>query len=372
MKSAISLFSLALLLMQAHETMRVHSINGAVVISNANSAQQTEQKQYDSQQAAEEKAYLRTEFTLNRICVIGKKNLWILGEEGDEKYIPHDILLRSSDAGLSWQKQRIEAEGRYNAIHFIDAQTGWIAGVAGNRKGKDEGVILKTTDGGKSWLRYRTPCASLLLEIQFLNRNTGLMIGFRGELLLTEDGGTRWKLYDLEELEFKNATRLNSFSFKDKFNIWGVGDEGQVYQSTDFGISWKARDSELSAVIVKDPKHYVDYLRVEFITSKVGFITADVINEQPEGYYHSYVLLRTENGGRSWSPVLESEDFDFRDLSFINDKDGWIMSIRGGHLLRTRDGGKTWRELERLPPEIGHERLHKPTERLCEGISIHR
>lgn len=44
--------------------------------------------------------------------------------------------------------------------------------------------------------------------------------------------------------EFKGW--LNYFSFADENNVWIVGDQGQVYQSTDGGANWQSRGIELS------------------------------------------------------------------------------------------------------------------------------
>jgi hypothetical protein len=54
------------------------------------------------------------------------------------------------------------------------------------------------------------------------------------------------------------------------------------------------------------------------------------------------ILLRTEDGGDTWEPVLTS-DSDLYHVQFLDGQRGWLA---GSHatLWRTDDGGKTWQE----------------------------
>jgi photosystem II stability/assembly factor-like uncharacterized protein len=65
------------------------------------------------------------------------------------------------------------------------------------------------------------------------------------------------------------------------------------------------------------------------------------------------LLWRTTDGGRRWSAVRTDWSGDFHSIAFADQKNGWIVGgralpIRGlyeGVVLRTQDGGVTWRQL---------------------------
>lgn len=72
---------------------------------------------------------------------------------------------------------------------------------------------------------------------------------------------------------------------------------------------------------------------------------------------HDAVILRTEDGGKSWvlqnfEPELE---LPFLDLLVIDEQSA-IVAGAYGHLRKTLDGGKTWEEVD--APEIRDEEVH--------------
>ena len=54
------------------------------------------------------------------------------------------LILRSSDAGTTWDKQLFEINGSLNGVHFVNENIGWVVG--------DSGTILHTTNGGVTFI----------------------------------------------------------------------------------------------------------------------------------------------------------------------------------------------------------------------------
>jgi photosystem II stability/assembly factor-like uncharacterized protein len=54
------------------------------------------------------------------------------------------------------------------------------------------------------------------------------------------------------------------------------------------------------------------------------------------------LLLRTTDGGETWRPVKTLPD-GILDLDFIDLNQGW--AVYGGFVLRTIDGGETWQQM---------------------------
>jgi photosystem II stability/assembly factor-like uncharacterized protein len=104
---------------------------------------------------------------------------------------------------------------------------------------------------------------------------------------------------------------------------------------------------------IKDPKHYIDFLRVRFVNRNLGFIIADIINKKPEADYHRYALLRTADAGKSWKVVHKSDEVGFRDVQFITEREGFAISPGGRKLLLTVDAGNTWSIRQAMPEEVG-------------------
>lgn len=80
-----------------------------------------------------------------------------------------------------------------------------------------------------------------------------------------------------------------------------------------------------------------------FVTQQIGFVTG---GEK----YKKGIVLKTINGGNSWSTIYSSIDYPLKAVSFINADTGVVV---GGikTILRTIDGGANWQSSEVLYSE---------------------
>jgi photosystem II stability/assembly factor-like uncharacterized protein len=104
-----------------------------------------------------------------------------------------------------------------------------------------------------------------------------------------------------------------------------VGTHGLVLISDDFGVSWRqARDVPTQATLTS----------VTFLNAKKGFAVG-----------HDAVVLKTEDGGESWS--MRYVDIDrgspLLTVAFLDEQHGLAMG-GFGLVLETTDGGWRWRE----------------------------
>jgi len=86
--------------------------------------------------------------------------------------------------------------------------------------------------------------------------------------------------------------------------------------------------------------------RTEFTLWDVAF--ADSLRGSIVGDYG--VIMRTTDGGRSWTQKLSSDQFAFRNIHFLDDSCGVAAGFRGS-FHRTQDGGATWTRIP-LPTEF--------------------
>lgn len=211
-----------------------------------------------------------------------------------------DALADFSFSNQSWKVVRRSAETDKNlrAIHFVDSMTGWAAG--------DAGAVYRTTDGGRTWKPLLSGAAANINFIQFVDWNNGWMLGEAdskdagdegeggGLLFSTNNGGRTWTR--------KLLPNVLSIFFTDAKNGWAVGRQATLLRTTDGGAEWQA---------------------VTGIEKLVGL------------------------------PIESSNySFGFRDIFFLNAKQGWIISnfygrarSHIGALFATEDGGQTWRRI---------------------------
>lgn len=123
------------------------------------------------------------------------------------------------------------------------------------------------------------------------------------------------------------ATYLSSFYFVDSKTGWAVAGDGVILHTEDGGQSWMRRQTgvnQLSAVY--------------FVNAKFGWVTS-----------RRGTIAHTSDGGKTWHKQLEynppGRPYSLNDIHFADKKNGWAVGIDelgSGLLFRTKDGGKTW------------------------------
>lgn len=145
-------------------------------------------------------------------------------------------LLRTSNAGLSWQEIKVPSltGGRIQYAHFINTSTGWLNMEDYNQKG----YIYYTSDGGNNWILQNDPDVNgyLFGKMKFVNDSTGYALGGLFTVFKTTDTGRVWERLP----RTINAIHLG-YSHKDlqcwtENQLWaGGGDESWLELSTNGG-----------------------------------------------------------------------------------------------------------------------------------------
>ena len=101
-----------------------------------------------------------------------------------------------------------------------------------------------------------------------------------------------------------------------------VGERGHVLVSTDNGASWK--QAEVPTRVLLTAVHMHD--------ERTGWAVG-----------HDAVILRTVDGGESWTMVHQApeEELPLLDVWFRDDRTGFAVGAYG-YFLATEDGGETW------------------------------
>lgn len=290
---------------------------------------------------------------------------------------------KTTDGGVNWKE--ISSSNSWipptYSLSFIDANFGFIVGRNGN--------IYKTTNGGVNWTVQLTQSkGSVLRSVVFTDQNNGFIVGDGGSIYRTKTGGinsstTKWLLSgrsnssDFMSVQLVNQkvcycvgnARNDSYSRYDwqsmtncvmktmdgginwmnnnlwpitPYDIWmnedGLGSivgirtggypapNGRMYNTYDGGKNWQEYlfDESLNEMSYRIARgiYYLDHSR-RIIIAQYGRI------------------LYTLDGGVTWTKSDSVTAWDLNDLSFGDDKVGYVVGDRGT-ILKTTDSGISW------------------------------
>jgi photosystem II stability/assembly factor-like uncharacterized protein len=167
------------------------------------------------------------------------------------------------------------------AVFFTSGERGYVAG--------DKGFFTFTNDGGKSWKKQVLNTDQDINEIYFRNDDNGYLVAGK-KMFLTDDRGRSWR-------------------------------EIRIYKPTDF--------KNLTP----------EFLSVRFADKRRGLIVGSLHNKEEEVV--DSLVMRTDNGGETWSRILVQSKFELYHLDFVDSSRGWIVGDKG-LILVTYDGGLNW------------------------------
>ncbi|HSV98227.1 MAG TPA: YhjD/YihY/BrkB family envelope integrity protein [Spirochaetota bacterium] len=244
----------------------------------------------------------KTEFT--DIQFIGRMG-WAVGRNG--------IILLSGDGGASWQLEKWGSFG-FRDIHMLTPKRGFIAA--------DSGYLFRTVDGGESWQAIEFENFSSNLNSIAFHGGTGVITTDRGGVITTYDAGKTWNINHLPEAKRKNRwININRAFLLSDYNIWVVGDEGLILNSTNGGRSW-------------DNHRFLErnYMAVNFISDTTGFIGGE-----------KGTILITEDGGEKWTRLKVSSP---RINDLVAFGPGIVAVGENGTVLNSDAQGRRWQGSE--------------------------
>ncbi len=259
-------------------------------------------------------------------------------------------LYTSQDGGLSWQLSGLNTTGVLLRLTFPTPQTGYMI---------VDGVgIMKTTDAGNTWFT----CGATLNGLSdswkalcFMDENIGYLCGSLGKIEKTIDGGQTWfntvsgfgqelftvsvpskdtayvgskygKIYKTDNggiTYFQQCAAFNSYILKIHFLHNQIGfacsDSGRMLRTYDGGIHW----------IPVPPLTTRTLTDMHFVNPLKGFVSAS-----------GGILLKTNDFGDHWDSIQTGFPEDYRAVWFTNPDTGFLVSTN--KIVRTYDGGLTW------------------------------
>ncbi len=253
---------------------------------------------------------------LHGIIAPDDRHIWLTGNYG--------VIFHSADGGATWKRQEsgVKEPILIDGI-FLNEKVGWIVGIYG--------VILHTTDGGATWTRQDSGTRRHLFGIAFADPDNGWAVGEWSTILHTGDGGRTWKPQGEE-----NDKIYNHVCFVDRMTGWIVGERGTILHTTDAGATWN----------VQMPKAFErENLEDELVNPRPSLFSVQFLDHK-KGWACGIdgVVLKTENGGRSWDILSTGTDLTLQTI-FVKGDRGYAVGDKGAYVV-SEDGGDTWRSLE--------------------------
>jgi len=173
-----------------------------------------------------------------------------------------------------------------------------------------------------------------LLDVKFVSAEEGWAVGNKNTILHTKDGAKTWEAQLGGDPE-ASERELTEVFFLDAKHGWTRGGAEKLMRTSNGGVSWE----EIGKLSFNVPAF-------QFVSPQTGFTV-------------HYDIQRTDDGGKTWKPVLpcaielqvdglaRKVDCFFKDVSFATTTVGYAVAqvagnVRRGVVARTKDGGDTW------------------------------
>ena len=203
--------------------------------------------------------------------------------------------------------------GIMGRLHTLTPQFWWF---------EDSGYLWRTTDQGQTWASQRLANAG---QTVFVSPTEAWAIRTpRAALTHTQDGGRTWQSVPLPGINTRRLP-IQRLAFISPQVGWAVLSMGNICRTMDGGRTWS-----LMGQVPSSP------IQAVFSDAQNGF-ALDLVNA-PKTYW-------TRDGGATWAPGQLPplpDKLPLQGLYALDSLTAWAVGTRGT-ILRTTDGGATWR-----------------------------
>lgn len=272
------------------------------------------------------------------------------------------ILFAASSHAGTWTKVPVQVENVIQLAASSDTKAIGLGSIK-DQQGNDQMMWLRTSDGDK-WAvtQMQTPSPGEILMLTDL-RCLGLKcfavgmgvnpqsMAFLYRILLSKDGGDTWAFPAAPY----NGTYQNSrWIIVDEKNVYLAGGAAVVLKSTDGGNTFKWMVPQVGT------EKFMKIQDGSFLDVNTGWLvngyaetdknTGQITKIEPVG-----ALLKTTDGGSTWSTLFSGESFVPTRIWFASEKVGYMLVEDATRVFmkRTADGGATWSEIVLPPSKAG-------------------
>lgn len=318
------------------------------------------------------------------------------GKQDDIAFVSPDIgwygngagkLYATRDGGNTWRKIWEKPGTFIRALGFVDERLGFLGNVGTDYYPgvTDTHPLYITRDGGEMWEPVDAPgmaAVSGICGIDVLRDrrvfqgearsvpiiNAAGRVGGPAAVITSRDSGQSWSITDLSgqagmilDVKFTDARTgfLCAASNSDLENAHAL-----ILRTTDGGGSWHP--------VYQGNRMFENVWKMSWPSQRVGYATVQSYDPSPQNTRR--IVLKTENGGRSWRELslVDGPAVQEFGIGFLDERRGWVGCVARGYA--TSDGGRSWRPstLGRAVNKIRLVRDDTRVRMFAIGINVHR
>jgi photosystem II stability/assembly factor-like uncharacterized protein len=273
--------------------------------------------------------------------------------------VTDQALLLTDNGGASWiaATPRTLSGSNIATVAFLDRMHGWVASLVGGNPAQPTVRVDRTTDGGRTWATAMVGLGGGAFldgvgEIGFdfidtrvgwlqvaVSTNTGNSLG---TLFGTSNGGATWR-----PLQIPIGSPVGFVTPTDGWTAGGVVDRS-FDVTRDGGASWAAATVPLPA----DRQDWVPtWTLPTFFDADHGILPVTLTSPVADSGVAEGTFYATSDRGARWTiagrtgPSSQGPS-SVAVSSAVLGPAIWLSETADGRLLRTDDGGRTWRDLQ--------------------------
>lgn len=280
----------------------------------------------------------------------------------------------SDDAGSTWKSIGSRLPGTYRIIRGVSPTVAFAGG--------PQGVLARTIDAGQSWKNVSPPTSAEIVDVGAPDETTIFVLDSSGGLQRSTNGGASYSILDPGAVA--NPIRVVALGANRVVLVGrrGVGvstdngnqfgpvrvplRQGESLVSVDLAAGVLVARAARGLLVSANGGDTWSRMRLPRLSRSERVSDADFVSAR-SGFVrlNSGEVWKTGSGGRRWVEVLSMGNLVvFRDMAFSDARNGYVAgAMFGGTLgigrqtfigavLRTSDGGATWRPQIVSPSEV--------------------
>jgi len=260
----------------------------------------------------------------------------------------HTAIVRTADGGLTFTAQDIGGGDQIDAVDFASTGRAVAVGLSGH--------VVVSNDGGATFTSEDTSLPAPVVDLW--SSPTGVYAAGPGTLSRSGDGGATWTAIDPP-----TTAPIVAVSFPTSQTGYALDGAGNLFKSPNGGAGWIALAAGVSrprTLYAPSPSRLILAGSIGLALSTDGGQTFSSVGG-PAAAAHvttlaaagpgavaaggSDVLLRSENGGASWSSLrLPERHTDILEVDLLTASAGYLLDS-AHRLWATTSAGRTWHEI---------------------------
>lgn len=249
--------------------------------------------------------------------------------DGDTVLVASDgdsVFARSIDGGVVWTED-FTPQWMVNDIFMLGATRAWFACQNGYiYYSNDRGATITLQDAGEATLQS-------LNSIAFADKNKGYAVGDNNAFVTTVDGGDTWVTGTGPAITPVNDDLYKVVAVPNTDIVFISDEEGNVYRSTDRGVTWATSFAAVAATAGGIPD--------------IALCDCDVIafiaNDQDPYFYSGAgvdgVMYQSVDGGVNWSQIAEVPANDGLNAIVCCDVNNYWLTGEAGWIAKAAGPG---------------------------------